>query len=255
MMTKIKTVVLILLSVSALLYGGGQQEYLGDNTYEYNLSGFSGIDGSSSFDIEIKRADKFSIMIVADKSLKDKLIVEIRGDILYLGMKPFSGFNFKSPKAIITMPDLKSVQLSGASSIIAADFRSNNDFFCDLSGSSSLEIDITARNCTFELSGSSDAVAVIESELVSVNLSGSSDIELFGFGSDLKADLGGASSADLGEFSIKNADIEISGSSDIHVNMDGTLNIDASGASNMYYTGNVIMGDIELSGSSSIEKE
>jgi len=254
-MTKLKMAVLILLSMSAFLYGSGQQEYLGENSYEYNLSGFKGIDGSSSFDIEVKRDDHFSVLIIADKSLKNKLIVETRGNNLYLGMKPFSFGNIKSPRAIITMPELESVQLSGASSMVAAGFESEKKFSCDLSGSSSLDIDIVAGDSFLELSGASDATLVLESKKVRIDLAGSCDVEFYGFGSDLIAELSGASSADLKDFEIKNADIELSGSSNIHVNMDGTLNIDASGASNMYYTGNVIMGKIDLSGASSIEEE
>ena len=256
-MTKIKTAVLILLSISAFLYGGGQQESVGVDTYEYDLAGFVGISGSGAFVIEVKKSDRFSVQIIASKSLKDKLIVDVRGTNLYLGMKPFSGFSFneKSPKAIITMPYLESVQLSGASSMIAAGFNSNKNFDCDLSGSSSLDIDIVTGDSTIGLSGASDATIVMETKSLSLELSGSSDVEMFGYGMNLNADLGGTSSADLRDFSIKNANVELSGSSDLHLKMDGTLNIDASGASNMYYTGNVIMGDIELSGASSIKEE
>ena len=256
-MNNCQLTILFFLIFSTFLYGSGQQEYKGDNTYEYGLEDFNGIDGSSSFEIEVKRADRFSVLIVANRSLKDKLVVEKRGDSLYLGIKPFIslGFIIQSPKAIITMPELSSVQLSGASSMVAAGFKSDKNFTCDLSGSSSLNIDMTGRNFTFDLSGSSDVTAVIESDRLSIELSGSCDLEMYGYGNELTADLGGASSADLKDFSVKKADVELSGSSNLHINLDGILNIDASGASNLYYTGNVTLGDIELTGSSLIKEE
>ena len=193
---------LFLLVTASILFSGGQQEYVGNDTYEYNLEGFTGIDGSSSFDIEVKKSDRFSVVIIANKSLKNKLIVETRGNNLYLGIKPFSGFSFstKSPKAIITMPELKQIQLSGASSMLAAGFKSNNDLIADLSGASSLDIDIIARNITFGLSGASDLTGVLEVKDVRLDLSGSSDIDLFGFGQELIVDAGGASTGDLRDF-------------------------------------------------------
>lgn len=252
---KNKIVIFVMIILTAALSANGQQDSMGVETYEYQLDNFNGINGSASFDIEVKKADKFSVLIIADKSLKDELIVKKKGNSLYLGLKPFSFLKVKSPKAIITMPELLSVDLSGASSIIAAGFNSANNFSCDLSGSSSMEIDIIAGNVFIESSGASDIYAVLESESVDIDLSGSSDLEIIGMSLDLTADLTGGASADLRDFEIKNADIEISGNSDIHINMDGILNIDASGSSNMYYTGNVTMGDIDLSGSSTIKEE
>ncbi len=249
-----KMAIFFILILNGMLYANGQQG-IGDNTYEYNLDGFSGIEGTDSFDIEVKPSNKFSVLIIADKSVRDKLIVEKRGDHLYLGMKPFTFFNIKSPRAIITMPVLESVLLSGASSMVAAGFNSEKDFVCDISGASSIDIDIAAEDCSLRFSGASDATIVLAAKNIFMDISGSSDIEIYGFGLDLRADLSGASSAELSDFFIKNADVEISGSSDININMDGKLNIDASGASNMYYTGNVIMGDIDLSGASSIKEE
>lgn len=254
-MNKIMFIFMALIVSTSFVHSGGKQEYPGADTYSFNIRDFTGINGSSSFDIEVKMSDKYSVEIIADKSLKSKLIVEKRGDELYLGMKPFSPFNIKSPRALITMPVLETVQLSGASSMVAAGFKSSREFRCHLSGASSLDIDITCGDIYMELSGASDATFVLEAAMVTLELSGSSDIELYGYGSDLFADFAGASSADLNNFSVKNASLELSGSSDIHIKMNGKLNIDASGASNMYYTGNVIMGDIELSGASSIQEE
>jgi len=254
-MTKSRIIVAALLCLTTIMYAGGKQELVGHNTYEYNIEGFTGIHGSAAFEIEVQQSDKFSVRIIAEKSQIDKLIIEKRGNNLFLGMKPFSGFIRKSPRAIITMPELRKVDLSGSSGMLAAGFSSNRDFNCDLSGASSLDIDIIAGDIIFDLSGSSDVTAVLEGSKIEIELSGSSDIKLTGKGSALSADAGGASSGDLEDFRVSSADIELSGSSDFHVNLNGTLSIDASGASTLYYTGNVTLGNIELSGASSIKEE
>ncbi len=255
-MNKIKFYVLILLSFSISIYPFGQREDKGNDTYKYNLDGFTGIHGTAAYDIEIKKADEFSVLIIADQSIEDKLVVEIRGDSLFLGVKTsFFDFNTKSPKAIITMPDLNEVVLSGASDLLFSGFDTKEDFHCKLSGSSSVNMDIKTNDIFFKLSGSSDIYGVLEADSVSIELSGSSDIELYGKAGNLDVSAQGSSSGKLNGFTIKDADIKLSGSSDLHLNMNGVLNINASGSSDLYYTGNVTLGDIDLSGSSTIKEE
>ena len=60
---------------------------------------------------------------------------------------------------------------------------------------------------------------------------------------------------DLEGLPIKNADIELSGASNGTVNLDGTLNADLSGASHLYYAGEPTLGDIDISGASSISRK
>ncbi len=248
-------IIILMLFVTALLYGLGQNELLGDETYMYDLSDFSGIDGSGSYIIEIQKGEIYSVKVIADKSIKDELVIEKRGDDLYLGFEPFSGNIRKSPKVIIIMPDLTDVQLSGASELIAAGFDSDNDFNCELSGSSVVNIDISAVDVTFDLSGSSDIYGILEADSIIMEISGSSDIELYGSSDFLEIDSSGASKGNLKGLSVNNADLELSGSSDFYLNLNGKLNLDASGASTVYYTGNVILGDVDLSGSSTIKEE
>jgi hypothetical protein len=153
------------------------------------------------------------------------------------------------------MPQLHAVELSGASEMVAAGFKSNRGFTCDLSGSSSLEIDIIGEALNFNLSGSSEVTAVVEGSDTTIKLSGSSDIKLIGKTKSLKIDANGASKGIFKDMLTGNVTAELSGSSDIYVNMNGTLNIHASGASILYYTGNVTLGEIELSGASSVKEE
>lgn len=247
--------ILLFLILPIFLSAWGSQDYAEGDGQEYNIQGFTGIDASSSFKVEVRQSDRFSVVVYADASTRKKLLIEKKGDTLHLGFKPLSWGVKKSPRAVITLPVLESVDLSGASSMIASEFRSNRDFNCDLSGSSSLEIVIAAGDVQIDLSGASDLNAVLETDDLDIALSGSSDVDLTGFGKDLSADLSGASSADLKDFLVTKADIELSGSSDMHVYLDGPLSIDASGASNLFYTGNVELGRIELSGASSIEEK
>ncbi|MBB6478374.1 head GIN domain-containing protein [Spirochaeta isovalerica] len=246
---------LSLLLIPVFLFSGGQTEISQENRIVYDIDNFNSIDGSAAFDIEVRQSDRFSLIVYADKSTAAKMLVEKRGRTLVLGMKPFSGPGWnKSPKAVITMPELVSVEMSGASSMIAAGFRSDRSFSVDISGASSLEIDITASSADLEMSGASNLKAVLEVPEVRLEISGSSDLELVGRGGRLKAKISGASSGDLSDFKLSEASIDLSGSSDLTIRLDGKLDLDASGASKLYYSGDVNLGSIELSGASSLKE-
>ena len=58
-----------------------------------------------------------------------------------------------------------------------------------------------------------------------------------------------------GIFPVTNGDLSVSGASQATVNLDGTLDAMVSGASTVYYIGEPTMGDIHVSGESTINKK
>jgi hypothetical protein len=132
------------------------------------------------------------------------------------------------------MPELTGLDLSGASQATIAGFKSSNDLSVDLSGSSSLVGDIEAAKTNFDLSGGSDA-----------NLSGS--------GQETTIDAAGGSQIDLSDFPVADVTVNAGGGSTATVNSSGKLNADASGASQIYYLGDPILGEIDTSGASTVE--
>ena len=87
------------------------------------------------------------------------------------------------------------------------------------------------------------------------NLSGGSDVRLTGSADDLSIDCSGGSHINLEGFLVNNADIKLSGGSHATVNVDGTLNVDLSGGSKVYYIGEPTMGDIDVDWDSDIIKK
>ena len=58
----------------------------------------------------------------------------------------------------------------------------------------------------------------------------------------------------LDEFPVHNADINIDSGGRSFLNINGRLDTVLTGGSELYYTGNVEMGDINVSGGSKLEK-
>jgi len=88
-----------------------------------------------------------------------------------------------------------------------------------------------------------------------IDVSGASTLDASGTAHDLISLVSGASNMDLSNFSVNNVDIEVAGASRATINSDGVLDADISGASTLEYIGEPTMGDINSSGSSTIKKK
>jgi len=204
-------------------------------TQEEAISDFDKVDISHSFDVNIKQGGEFSVIIHVDDNLVEKLQVEKFGSTLKIGLKPgISIVSNATLEAEITMPELAGLDLSGASDAAISDFKSTKNLTVDLSGASSLRGDVEAGDTSFDLSGSSSA-------------------SLTGSGGNLTLDASGSSDVDLTDFPVADAEIDASGASTVTVNASGRLDVEASGASDVYYLGDPGMGTIETSGASSVE--
>ena len=206
-------------------------------TEEFGFRGFSRVDVSHAFQVEVVQSSSYRVTVRVDDNLQQHLQVEKRGDTLVIGLKPYRSYNLRNTtlEAEVHMPDLRGIDASGASDVRISGFSSMKDFEADLSGASYLEGDITAREVLFEVSGASR-------------------VRLHGRAENLRLDASGASNLDLEEFPVEDADIELSGASEAEVVLNGTLDIEASGASRLYFGGSPTMGRVDLSGASSIKR-
>ena len=87
-----------------------------------------------------------------------------------------------------------------------------------------------------------------------LELSGTSRVNLTGSGGDLKLHGSGASSIDLVNFTINNTYVEFSGASRGSLTIDGVLDASLSGASLLEYIGSPLLGELDLSGGSTVRK-
>jgi hypothetical protein len=165
------------------------------------------------------------------------LDVRLEGRTLRIGFKAecwVSGAT--TMEAEIAMPALVGLNLSGASQGVISGFKSERPLELEVSGASAIRGDI-------------------ESGDVTAGISGASSLQLDGRGSDLKLNVSGASRADLAGFRVRDADVEVSGASSARVAPSGRLDVEASGASRVYYLGNPTMGRVEVSGGSVVESK
>jgi len=252
--------VLVAVLIVPAIFSGCEEIASGEViTEEKDFAGFTHVDVGSAFEVEINKSDSFSVIISADESLFDYVEVSKIGETLKIYLKPrhiFTDFTIgaKTLKAEITMPALYGLQISGASKGTITGFKSSDDFSLDVSGASSLEtVDIEVDDVTFDVSGASGASGDMTADDVQFVVSGASSIELSGSADSITLEVSGASRVDLSDFPLDDADVELSGASEVTINVKGRLDTSLSGASRLYFYGNPTMGETDVSGASTIK--
>jgi hypothetical protein len=213
------------------LIGSGNLE-----TEEYAFTNFTKVEISSAFKFEIQQSSSYNISVTADDNVMEYVQVSQVGQTLKIGLRTVTWFGPVTLRASVTMPQLISMTISGASRGDIYDFSSTEDLDITVSGASRVTGDITAGNVEFDISGAST-------------------VQLEGSANDMVAGVSGASRFNLDDFTVNNADVDFSGASSGTINLNGRLDANLSGASRLWYIGEPTMGDINTSGASTISKK
>jgi hypothetical protein len=207
-----------------------------DATRTYPLTGFRSVD-VASFLLTLTRGDAFSVSVTADDNVFDRLVVEVRdGTTLRLAVANQTSLRQVTLKATVTMPELDTLDATASSTVGLSGFATDIPRTIELSGASTLDGDLRASKLELQASGSSEAT-------------------LRGGAADLVLELGGASTATVTDFSVVNADVELSGASKADLTVTGQIrSAELGGASRLTYGGGGTARDVETSGGSTVTK-
>jgi hypothetical protein len=234
-------IVLIVVGVVVIAVGVAAAVFLSwpgnPKTQEYTNSGFTALDVGSAFQVTVNRGDTYSVKVTAGERIFDRIMVTQSEETLKIEVTPGIFFGTFDAKAEITMPTLNSVTLSGATNGDVDGFSTTDQFVITVSGASSLDM------------------TNMELEDVDIELSGASRLTAQGTGANLVSQVSGASNLNLESFPVNDATVTVSGASHAAVSPSGTLNVEASGASSLQYTGNPNLGTINTSGASTVNKK
>jgi hypothetical protein len=204
-------------------------------TVDKDLSGFSKVEASSAFQVEITHSQDYGVVITVDEKIEPYLDVTVQGDTLRISLRP--GLKLSAAAfplhAVVTMPRLTGLELNGATRTTIGGFKSGERLGVKISGASQLQGDIETGDVDF-------------------GISGASRVALSGKGQKMALEVSGASQGSLDDFVVSEATVELSGASHATVNVTGKLDADVSGASGLRYAGSPTLGSVKSSGSSSI---
>jgi hypothetical protein len=171
-------------------------------------------------------------------------------------MLPGNIYSKTQQRAVITLPDLERLEVSGASKAYVDGFRSSHNLEIKISGASQVDIfDVVSGNAYLEISGASKIDGTFTMKDAVFDVSGASSVALEGSAEDMSLDASGASTVNLSDLTLDNAWINLSGASQATVNASGQLNGDLSGASLLEYLGNPTIANLTRSGASTIRSK
>ena len=204
-------------------------------THTQDFSGFTQLEISSTFDVEVVRDSAYSVSVTTNQNIFDYLDISKDGDTLKIRLKNGS-YTVASLKARVTMPELVSLEVNGASHATMSGFTTSQAMKFTASGASTLTGDIACKQVKleagaashFELSGSADTA----------------DIELTA-----------ASNANLEKMIVGDARIKLGGAASMTIDVRGKLDANVSGASNLRWLGTPTLGDVKITGASSFSKK
>ena len=244
---------------SILVTRNGDAETGETETRQYNITEFTRVDIGSAFVYEIEQSDTYRISITAPENLFDDIKVAKEGQTLKIEKEnPWTPFNIGSERlrAVITMPRLHGLDSSGATKGVVTHFSSTDGLDIGVSGASAVElVAIAAGDIKFNVSGASEVTGALQAEDIDLDISGASSIHLEGAADDINAEASGASRLNLTEFTINNADVTFSGASSGSINLNGRLDIELSGASRLEYLGEPLLGEMNISGASTLKRK
>jgi CubicO group peptidase (beta-lactamase class C family) len=204
-------------------------------TKEFKVADFSSVEASHAFQVDITKGDSYSASITVDDNVVPFATVLKEDTALHIRLDAQNkSFQKVTLKAAVTMPSLTGIALSGASRATLKGFDSAKDFTVTLSGASQLAGDIKAANAKLTVIGAAK-----------VNLTGSAQTGTL--------EASGASTLELKDFVLGNADAHLSGASRATLNVRDKLDYDLSGASHLTYRGNPTIGKKKLSGASRVQ--
>ena len=231
---------------------------------KFNCKNFTGLDLSGVVEVNLVKSDSYKVEVTLPSVLQEYLMVYESNGVLKIGWnkqipsKLQKRLGSWTCKAEIAMPELRKVEMSGATSLRCDDTfeLGRGELSLELSGASHIKtLNANAGKLDAEISGASSCVmygSYLEAELdlsgatktsldgdygkVEIDASGACEVKLKGSIGTLEIDASGASNVKAMNAEAENAILETSGAANCSVNVTRSIMIeDATGASNIRY--------------------
>lgn len=216
-LTSLAVFTIALLTIDTPLMGQQLRGNGNMQTQDRNVSGIKGINVGGGFTVELTQGNKESLRIEAEENLLSNIKTEVRNGVLHIYNEDGVTTN-KGMKAYITMRELNSMDISGGVKVIGKSEFRTDALKLDLSGASNVKLDINTKE-------------------LKADMSGASKIELAGKADEVDMNMSGASKVEAADLQAKRVKVEASGASKVKLYATESLDIDASGASFVYYKG------------------
>lgn len=201
------------------------------------VSAFDKVDVSGAIDVIVNIGNKSEVVIEADSAIMPYVVTEVKDRELRIYNKDIIGFyNFKNNKILVTIttPSILELESSGACDVTINDLKT--DMF------------------KVSLSGACDLIGSFECNVLDFESSGSSDSKLRGKVKNCNIELSGACDIKALDLEVDSLKIEGSGSSNVEITVQNSLDVELSGASELRYKGEPKYIKTDMSGVAQLTK-
>ncbi|MEA5099304.1 MAG: head GIN domain-containing protein [Bacteroidales bacterium] len=201
------------------------------------VSAFDKVDVSGAIDVIVNIGNKSEVVIEADSAIMPYVVTEVKDRELRIYNKDIIGFyNFKNNKIVVTIttPSILELESSGACDVTINDLKT--DMF------------------KVSLSGACDLIGSFECNVLDLEASGSSDSKLRGKVKNCNIELSGACDIKALDLEVDSLKIEGSGSSNVEITVQNSLEVELSGASELRYKGEPKYIKTDMSGVAQLTK-
>ncbi len=200
------------------------------------VSNFEVVDVSGAVDVYVKQDSAFSVKVVVDANLQEYVEVYEDNGVLKIHQQDNTSLDAtKGIKVYVSAPKFEEFEASGACDIISENkIGSDGTIAVDVSGASTVNLEIKAPKINVGASGACNITLRGETKNVTIDGSGSTDVKAF-------------------ELLSENVVVGLSGAGDAQVFASTKLEANISGAASVRYRGNATVSS-NISGAGSVKK-
>jgi hypothetical protein len=199
------------------------------------VESFSGIDADSGFNVYLYQDGKSEVVVESDSTLIQHIETNVKNGVLKIRLKK-NVVRTKTLNVHVHFDKLNMIKASGGGDIIGKTILKQNKLVINSSGGSDVSIEVYANEIEANMSGGVDLDISGTTNSFNINASGGSDVNAF----DLKS---------------ANAKVNASGGCDVEIFATQKIDIDASGASDVVFSGNPKLVNINKSGASDVKRK
>lgn len=225
-------------------------------TKEFDVGGFTSVRFDSAVTAAvIYDAKTTAVAVTIDDNLVEYVVAEVDGETLHIGMDPAHRYSGHTLRATVILSGLRGLEVSARSRVRAYGFGSSQPLSVTVSGGSRVGFaGMSAGKVTVDVSGDAGLSGDLSADTLSATVSGVGRIGVTGTVREAKLEASGGSNLDLGTLIIRQLDVTLSGGSRGTVVVTDSLNADVSGGSHLEYSGSPVLGEVNASGGSRIER-
>jgi len=232
-------VLVILVGLASCLIMGNRVKGNGDlTTIEKTLPPFNKIDVRGKTEVHFHLSPDYRVEVTTDSNIQEYILTDVENQVLII--QPEKYINLSPTKELLDIycPEISAVSLSGSSFFKADDDITTSNFKIDISGSGTINANISSESIAMDVSGSGKIISNVSCDNIAMDISGSGDVELSGASKMFKIDINGSGEMKGKNFTTDDCVVDINGSGSMTAAVNNNLEGKISGSGKIMYRGN-----------------